>query len=91
MAVTIDIPSPLRQITKGANPVQAGGRSVKELFVNINETYPGFLDRVFDQDGSLRGFINVYVNKQNIKALQGVETAVNDGDQVYIVLPIVGG
>jgi len=91
MPVTVRIPTPLRTITRGHAEVQAKGATVGELVDDLERQFPGLRARLLDDGGELRRFINLYVNEEDIRFLQGKETAVKDGDTVSIVPAIAGG
>lgn len=91
MALIVRIPTPLRSITKGSAEVHAQGVSVGELVEDLERQYPGIRERLLDEAGELRRFINVYVNEEDIRFLDGKKTALKDGDQVSIVPAIAGG
>lgn len=91
MAVTVRIPTPLRSLTKGSAEVQAKGDTVDDLVVDLERQFPGMKERLVDEGGALRRFINVYVNEEDIRFLQGGRSALKDGDQVSIVPAIAGG
>ena len=91
MAVLVRIPTPLRTLTKGSAEVQAKGDTVGDLVLDLERQFPGLRERLLDDAGELRRFINVYVNEEDIRFLQGKTTALKDGDQVSIVPAIAGG
>jgi sulfur-carrier protein len=91
MSVLVRIPTPLRTVTKGAAEVQAGGETVSSVIDDLERQYPGFRDRVLDGAGEIRRFINVYVNEEDVRFLDGHKTVVKPGDQVSIVPAIAGG
>jgi len=91
MAVKVRIPVLLRSLTQGASEVEAEGANVKELLANLERAYPGMKERFYDEDGQLRRFINIYVNSEDIRFLQGEDTQLKDGDEVSIVPAIAGG
>ena len=91
MALTVRIPTPLRSITKGNAEVQASASTVGQLVDDLERQYPGMRERLIDEAGELRRFINVYVNEEDIRFLDGKKTALKDGDQVSIVPAIAGG
>ena len=91
MAVTVRIPTPLQRLTNGQGEVTCEGKSVTELLANLERSYPGIKERICDQDGKLRRFVNVFVNEEDIRFLQGDQTAVKDGDEVSIIPAIAGG
>ncbi|HZS35149.1 MAG TPA: MoaD/ThiS family protein [Methylomirabilota bacterium] len=91
MPVLVRIPTPLRRHTGGAGEVYAKGKDVGELVEDLERQFAGFRDRLCDESGDFRRFINVYVNQEDIRFLQGRETQLRDGDEVSIVPAIAGG
>jgi molybdopterin synthase sulfur carrier subunit len=91
MPVLVRIPTPLRSITKGQAEVQAKGDTVDGLVEDLERQFPGLRERLVDESGELRRFINIYVNEEDIRFLQSKKTALKDGDQVSIVPAIAGG
>lgn len=91
MAVLVRIPTPLRTVTKGAGEVYGEGATVGELIENLERQFPGLRDRLVADGGELRRFINIYVNQEDVRFLQGKRTALKDGDEVSIVPAIAGG
>src|SRR5262249_43055621 len=91
MAVLVRIPTPLRSLTRGQAEVQAAADSVGGLIEDLEKQYPGLKDRLVDEGGEVRRFINFYVNEEDIRFLQGAKTALKTGDQVSIVPAIAGG
>ncbi|HEV8616026.1 MAG TPA: ubiquitin-like small modifier protein 1 [Methylomirabilota bacterium] len=91
MPVTVRIPTPLRQVTKGNAEVQAKGDTVDDVIADLERQFPGLRERLVDETGELRRFINIYVNEEDIRFLQSRKTALKDGDQVSIVPAIAGG
>ena len=91
MPVVVRIPTPLRRITSGASEVVAKGKDVAELIEDLERQFPGLRERLVEESGELRRFINVYVNQEDVRFLSGAETALKDGDEVSIVPAIAGG
>jgi len=91
MPVFVRIPTPLRSVTKGNAEVQAKGDTVGDLVEDLERQFPGLRERLLDDKGELRRFINVYVNEEDIRFLQGKTTVLEDGDRVSIVPAIAGG
>jgi len=91
VAVSVRIPVLLRAVTGGAGEVSAEGRTVAELIDNLEARYPGIKARLYDEEGQLRRFINIYVNAEDIRFLRGADTPLKDGDEVSIVPAIAGG
>jgi molybdopterin synthase sulfur carrier subunit len=89
--IKVRIPTPLRPLTKGQGEVDATGANIAEMIDNLNESHPGLKDRLCDESGELRRFVNVYVNEEDIRFLKGKETVLKDGDEVSIVPAIAGG
>ena len=90
MPVLVRIPTPLRAVTKGAGEVRAEGANVAELVEDLERQFPGLRERLVE-NGEVRRFINFYVNEEDIRFLQGKETALKDGDEVSIVPALAGG
>ena len=90
MAVRVHIPTPMRQHTEGQATVQAEGATVKALLDDLGRKYPGVTDRLFD-NGQVRRFVNVYLNDEDIRYLDNLDTAVKDGDEVSIIPAVAGG
>jgi molybdopterin synthase sulfur carrier subunit len=78
-------------VTKGAGEVSGKGANVGELIEDLERQFPGLRERLVEDRGELRRFINVYVNQEDIRFLQGTGTALKDGDEVSIVPAIAGG
>jgi molybdopterin synthase sulfur carrier subunit len=89
--IKVRIPTPLRPLTRGQGEVETKGASIAEMIANLEAMHPGMKDRLCDEKGELRRFVNVYVNEQDIRFLRGKETALKDGDEVSIVPAIAGG
>ena len=91
MSVTVRIPGPLRKITIGADKVQIDGGNLSALIGALEAEYPGMKERLLDENGDLRYFVNLYLNNEDIRFLQGLETSVSEGDEVSIVPAVAGG
>ena len=91
MPVLVRIPTPLRALTKGNAEIQAKGDTIDSLVSDLERQYPGLKDRLLDESGELRRFINIYVNQEDIRFLQAKKTGLKDGDEVSIVPAIAGG
>lgn len=91
MPVLVRIPTPLRAVTKGVAEVHGKGANVNELIEDLERQFPGLHERLVGESGELRRFINIYVNQEDIRFLQGTGTALKDGDEVSIVPAISGG
>lgn len=91
MAVTIRIPTQLRNLSGNASEVQVDGSTVAEVLKALEAQHPGFGERLFDEDGGLRRFVNVFVADEDIRFLQGLDTPVTDGTVVSVVPAVAGG
>jgi molybdopterin synthase sulfur carrier subunit len=91
MPVLVRIPTPLRRVTNGAGEAHAKGSDVAELIEDLERQFPGLRERLVEESGELRRFINIYVNEEDIRFLAGKGTALKDGDEVSIVPAIAGG
>lgn len=90
MAVTVRIPTQLRSLVGGASEVAAEGATVAEVLAGLDAAHPGIGERLFDETGGLRRFVNVFLDEEDIRFLQGTETPVTDR-QVLSVIPAVAG
>lgn len=88
---TIRIPTPLRKLTGDRETIEAEGFTVGELLTAIDQTYPGLRERICDEQGQVRRFVNVYVNDEDIRFLADQATPVKGTDEVSIVPAIAGG
>ncbi len=91
MSVTIRIPTTLRTLTGGESQVQVEGASVGEVLTALDSAHPGFSERLFDEQGNLRRFVNVFVADDDVRYLDGVGTPVPDGETVSIIPAVAGG
>ncbi|MDP6624885.1 MAG: MoaD/ThiS family protein [Nitrospinota bacterium] len=91
MAVKVRIPSPLLKLTNNQPEVEAEGSNVKEIFDNMEKNYPGIKERIYDEEGQLRRFINIYINEEDIRFVEGESSSVKDGDEISIIPAIAGG
>jgi molybdopterin synthase sulfur carrier subunit len=91
MSVRVRVPTPLRKFTNGVDEVSAQGPSVRALVDDLEKQYPGIKERICDETGKVRRFVNVYVNGDDIRFLQNLETSLKEGDNISIVPAIAGG
>ncbi|MBI2089503.1 MAG: MoaD/ThiS family protein [Deltaproteobacteria bacterium] len=91
MMVRVRVPTPLRKFTNGADEVKAQGNTVRALVDDLEKNFPGIKERICDETGKIRRFVNVYVNGDDIRFLQNMETIVKEGDNISIVPAIAGG
>jgi MoaD family protein len=88
---TVRIPTPLRKLTQGSEEVPAAGKTVGELIGDLEKRFPGIKERICDESGAVRRFVNIFVRDEDIRFLQNLDTPVKDGDEVSIVPAIAGG
>ena len=91
MSIKVLIPTPLRNLTGNQAEVSAGGATIAELIEDLGRNYNGLKDRICDENGKVRRFVNIYVSEEDIRFLQGETTPLKDGDTVSIVPAIAGG
>jgi sulfur-carrier protein len=91
MSVTVRVPTTLRTLTGGASEVAVEGGTVGEVVAALESGYPGFRDRLLDENGKLRRFVNVFVSDDDVRFLQGLDTPVPAGETVSIVPAVAGG
>ena len=91
MNVTVRVPTPLRKLTGEQDVVSAGGADLAAIIADLDQQYPGFRERLLDEQGEIRRFINVFVNGEDVRFLAGTGTAVASGDEVSIVPAVAGG
>lgn len=88
---TVRIPSPLRRYTNNQSKVESNGANIIELIENLESQYPGVKTRLCDESGQIKRYVNIFVNGEEIRTLQGSETAVSEGDEVSIIPAMAGG
>ena len=91
MSIVVRIPTPLRRLTNGQDKVDVEGDSLGGVIDAMNEQHPGIRERICDDQGQLRNFVNVYVNGEDVRFLQGMETPMSAGDEVSVVPAVAGG
>ncbi len=91
MAVQVNIPTPLRRITNGQNQIEADASNVGELLEVLDRDYPGIRERLIDEEGEIRYFVNIYLNGEDVRFLQGTDTSTSSGDEISIVPAVAGG
>ena len=88
---TIRIPTPLRKLTQGKEEVNASGATIGALIANLETQYPGIKERICDDAGQVRRFVNIFANDEDIRFLKNLDTPVKDSDEISIVPAIAGG
>ena len=91
MAKKIRIPTPLRKLTNNEEVVEVSAATIGDAISELQTRYPGIKDRLLDDTGAVRRFVNVYVNEEDIRFLQNQETKLRDGDEISIIPAIAGG
>ncbi len=91
MAIKVRIPQPLRSLTDDQATVDGGGGTVLQCIDRLEASFPGIRERLMDEGGELRRFVNVFVNGDDVRFMSGLDTAINDGDEVSIVPQMAGG
>ena len=91
MSVKVRIPTPLRKLTKEQAEVDAAGSTIRDVVEDLEKQFPGFKERMCDDAGELRRFVNVYVGEEDIRFLKGLDTEIPEGEQVSIIPAVAGG
>ena len=91
MSIDVRIPAPLRRVTNGTDKVNVEAENLAAVVEALNEAYPGIKDRLCDESGALRNFVNVYINGEDIRFLDGLDTPTKSGDEISIVPAVAGG
>mgnify|MGYP001375001568 CR=1 FL=1 len=91
MSITVKVPTPLRKITNGEATVTSKGSSLLDCINNMEQDFPGIKERLCDEELELRRFVNLYVNGEDVRFLEGVKTPLKPGDEVSIVPAVAGG
>jgi sulfur-carrier protein len=91
MSVSVRVPTQLRQLTGGRGEIQVEAATVGDALEALDAAHPGFAERLFDEAGQLRRFVNVFVADEDVRFLQGLQTPVADGETVSVVPAVAGG
>ncbi len=91
MSIMVRIPTPLRKMTNGQAKVEVDSTVLGDLVEKLNNEFPGFKDRLVDEEGELRYFVNIYLNGEDVRFMDGLKTATSDGDEISIVPAVAGG
>ena len=88
---TVRIPTPLRKLTKNQEEVSAHGKTIAEVLADLEKNFPGIKERICEDSGQVRRFVNIFANDEDIRFLQNLETPVKENDEISIVPAIAGG
>lgn len=91
MSVVVRIPTPLRRMTNGQDKVELQEAALSAMIDTLEADYPGIRERLIDENGELRYFVNIYLNGEDVRFLQGLETTAAAGDEISIVPAVAGG
>ncbi|MGI8424111.1 MAG: ubiquitin-like small modifier protein 1 [Chloroflexota bacterium] len=91
MGVKLRIPTPLRRLAGGVSELVLEGGTVGDVLAALERDHPGFKERLYDENGEIRRFVNIYVAGEDIRFLKGVETPVKEGEEISIVPAVAGG
>ena len=91
MSVVVRIPTPLRRVTNGQEKASVEGGTLVQIIDSLETQYPGIRERLCDEKGDLRHFVNIYINGEDVRFLQGLKTKTKSGDEVSIVPAVAGG
>ncbi len=91
MSVSVRVPTILRPSTQGESAVSAEGSTLSEVLESLDNSYPGIKSRVLDESGELRRFVNVYVDNDDVRFAEGLQTSIKDGGEVSIIPAVAGG
>ena len=91
MSVLVRIPTPLRRMTNGQAKIELESAKLGEMVEQLDASYPGFKARLVDETGEMRYFVNIYINGEDVRFLQGLDTDIKSGDEVSIVPAVAGG
>ena len=91
MSITVRIPTPLRKLTNGQDKVSVDGNTLRSIVEELENEYPGIKDRICDENGEIRNFVNLYVNGEDVRFEAGLDTPTSSGSEVSIVPAVAGG
>lgn len=91
MSVTVRVPTTLRPLTGGESEVAVEGDTVGSVLSALDSAHPGFRDKIFDDEGKLRRFVNVFVADDDVRFMDGLDTPVPDGETLSIIPAVAGG
>ena len=91
MGILVRVPTPLRRLTNGQDKLDIAASSISGLIEQLDSDFPGFKERLVDEAGQLRYFVNIYLNGEDVRFLEGMETPTKSGDEISIVPAVAGG
>ncbi len=91
MAIRVRIPTPLQKMTQNKAEVESRGTNIREVIDDLERNFPGIKERICDEKGKIRRFVNIYVNEEDVRFLKQDQTSLKDGDEVSIIPAIAGG
>jgi sulfur-carrier protein len=91
MSAKVRIPTPLRKLTNDEELIEVKPATIGEVINELQSRYPGFKERLLDETGAVRRFVNIYVNEEDIRFLQNQDTLIKSGDEISIIPAIAGG
>ena len=91
MAAKVRIPAPLRKLTQDQAVVEVEGKTIQDVLGSLDKSYPGLKERICDESGQIRRFVNIFVDGEDIRFKDGPNTAIADGAEVSIIPAIAGG
>ncbi|MDG1989886.1 MAG: MoaD/ThiS family protein [Dehalococcoidia bacterium] len=91
MAIKVKIPTPLRSLTSNKDLVEITASNVKEVIETLEQDFPGMQERICEEDGTIRRFVNIYVNGEDVRFLDELSTQLKDNDEISIVPAVAGG
>ena len=91
MAISVKIPTPLRKLTDGNSTVSVSGSNITNIISDLENKYPGIKDRICEENGEIRPFVNIFVNGEDIRYLEGLNSKLSENDEVSIVPAVAGG
>ncbi|MBM26429.1 MAG: molybdopterin synthase sulfur carrier subunit [Chloroflexi bacterium] len=91
MSSQVRIPAPLRRLTNGQDKITAEGKTLQEIIDFLEQNFPTIKSRICNEDGEIRNFVNIYVNDEDVRFLNGISSEIKDGDEISIVPAVAGG
>ena len=91
MSSQVRIPAPLRRLTNGQDKITAEGKTLQEIIDFLEQNFPTIKSRICNEDGEIRNFVNIYVNDEDVRFLNGISSEIKDGDEIRIVPAVAGG